>query len=303
MIDESTKRDIEKISYEILKQSKALDVFPTPIEKILNHSELVIDTGIDLSKIDKTFFEKLKEESFEKFKFLQSGLSKVKGFFDRREKKIYVDLSQSDGRKNFVKLHEIGHGVLTWQSEVILAADNDSTLIESFEDEFEAEANYFASVTLFQHDRFITEMNSLPLSISSAMSMSKKFGSSVHSALRNFVLQSRNKCALLVLTPIKGSKGNGALCEKRDLFYSNSFLHEIGELDFPENFGFHWEFMKYYQFKIRFNDKGNIMLQTKDNEELNSNFHYFNNGHNIFVFLFPKGEINKSRKKIILQNI
>ncbi|KVV15035.1 ImmA/IrrE family metallo-endopeptidase [Flavobacterium sp. TAB 87] len=303
MIDESTKRDIEKISYEILKQSKALDVFPTPIEKILNHSELVIDTSIDLSKIDKSFFEKLKEESFEKLKFLQSGLTKVKGFFDRREKKIYVDLSQSDGRKNFVKLHEIGHGVLTWQSEVILAADNDSTLIESFDDGFEAEANYFASITLFQHDRFITEMNSLPLSISSAMSMSKKFGSSVHSALRNFVIQSRNKCALLVLTPIKGAKGNGALCEKRDLFYSNSFLNEIGELDFPENFGFHWEFMKCYQFKIRFNDKGNITLKTKNNEELNSNFHYFNNGHNIFIFLFPKGEINKSRKKIILQNI
>lgn len=303
MIEESTKKDIEKISFELLKQSKSLDVFPTPIDKILGYSDLVMDTGLDLSKVDKTFFEKLKEESQDKFKNLLSGLSKIRGFFDRREKKIYVDFNQTAGRKNFVKLHEVGHGVLPWQNQIMAAVDNDNTLLDTFEDQFEAEANYFASITLFQHDRFEEEVCKLSLNISSAMALAKKFGSSVHAALRNYVLKSNNKCALLVLTPINGARFNKALCEKRDIFYSNSFLQEFGSLDLPEKFGFKWDFAKDLIFKKRYTEKGKIKLQSHDNEELDCNYHFFNNGYNSFVFIFPKGESNQSKSKVILKNL
>ena len=61
------------------------------------------------------------------------------------------------GKKNFVQLHEIGHGVLSWQNEIMLALDNDETLCEEYGEQFEAEANYFASITLFQHERFFEE--------------------------------------------------------------------------------------------------------------------------------------------------
>jgi hypothetical protein len=303
MIDETSRKDIEKISYELLKQSKALDVFPTPVDKILNCADLAIGTGIDLSKVDKSFFEKMKEESSDKLKILQSGLSKIAGLFDRREKKIYVDLSLSAGKKNFVKLHEIGHGILPWQNEVSLACDNNKTLMDQFEDQFEAEANLFASITLFQQDRFISEISKLPLKISSAMALAKKFGSSVHSALRNYVLKSSNKCALLVLTPLTGAGFNQPVCETRNMFYSNSFLSEIGELSLPNEFGYTWDFIKDFKFNKKYNEKGRIDFTTEYGEILNSNYHYFYNGYNVFVLIFPKGEVNKSRTKIILQNI
>lgn len=303
MLDEHSKSDIDKISHDILKQSKALDVFPTPVDVIREYTELKLDTHFDLSKVDKTFFERVLDGSKEGLKILQSGLSKVKGFFDRTEHTIYVDVNQNGGRKNFVQLHEIGHSVLPWQSEVMLASDNDDTLLETFEDQFEAEANYFASVTLFQNDRFVSELSKLPLDISSAMSLAKTFGSSVHSALRNYVLKSRNKCALLVLTPIEFAIGNGAICEKRDLFYSASFMQEFGELDLPDEFGFKWNFIQDYKFKKKVNKYGKIELVTKYGELIDSNYHFFNNTYNVFVFIFPKGEKNKSKTKIILTNV
>ena len=300
MLTDSSRRDIEKISKDILKQSKALDIFPTPVEQIVRHTELTSDTSIDLAKVDRGFFEKLKEESVEKFKILQSGISKVKGFFDRREKTIYIDVNQSGGRQNFVKLHEVAHGVLPWQNEVLLASDNDETLLHTFEDEFEAEANYFASVTLFQHDRFISEMNKLPLGLSSSMALSKKFGSSVHSALRNYVIQSNKRCALIVLNPIQGSKGNGPICESRDIFYSQPFLENIGQLALPKEYGFKWAFIQDYKFKKKVNDKGTIMLRSNHGEEVDANYHFFNNTYNAFVFIFPKGESNKVRTQVLI---
>ncbi len=298
-----SQNDVESISLDILKQSKALDIFPTPIEKIVNYAELSVNTRIDLSKVDQSFLTRLKEESSASIKVLQSGLSKVRGIFDRREKTIYVDLSQNTGRQGFVKLHEIGHGVLPWQNDFALAFDNNETLQAAYEDEFEAEANYFASITLFQHDRFLKELKSLPLGINSAMALSKKFGSSVHSALRNYVTKSHKRCALLVLTPIKNPSGKISICEKRNLFYSESFKSDIGELDLPDEFGFKWSFMRdFIMFKKRFNDKGKITLDTMQEETLDAKYHYFNNGFNIFVLIFPYGEVIKSRTKVILSS-
>ena len=303
MIEDFTKKEIDKISYELLKGSKSLDVFPTPVDKILSYSDFVLDNKIDLLNIEPNFFESLKEKSMKSVKTLQSGLSKVKGMFDRREKTVYIDANLNNvGKKNFVQLHEIGHGVLGWQNEMMLCLDNDETLSLDTEEQFEEEANYFASSTLFQQDRFIFEAEKLKLGLSSVIALKQKFGASVHSTFRNYVLQSKNRCALLVLTPIKENKGNEALCKRRNLFYSPSFSKDIGELKMPKTFGYKWEFIRDYKF-TRFKESGIISLTSKEGEILNCNYHFFNNTYNSFVFIFPKGEINKARTKVILQNV
>ncbi len=300
MIDEFTKRDIENISYNILKQSKSLDVFPTPVDKILEYSNFALDNSIDLTNIHQSFFENLKEKSQ---KSLLSAISKIKGIFDRNEKTIYIDsnLDKYVGKKNFVKLHEIGHGVLTWQNDFTLTFDNDETLTEEYDEQFEAEANYFASITLFQHDRFIEDMAKSNLGIGTVMQLSKKYGASVHSAFRNYVLKSKNRCALLILNPNINLNGKISQLSKRNLFYSESFLNEIGELDLPDEFGFKWSFVQDFQFKKKFNDKGIINFTTKEREELRAGYHFFNNTYNSFVFIFPKGEKNNAKTKIIMQ--
>lgn len=305
MINDTTKKDIEKISYELLKSSKSLGIFPTPVDTILDYSDFVTDNNIDLLNINHSFLDNLKDRSIESFKILQSGLSKIKGIFDRKEKTIYVDVSLNKnlGKKNFVQLHEIGHGVLNWQNEMMLCLDNDETLSPDIEEQFEEEANYFASVTLFQHDRFMHEAEKLKLSLSSVMALSKKFGASVHATFRNYVLQSKNKCALLVLTPIDGFYGNAGICKKRNMFYSNSFLKELGQLDLPDNFGFKWSFIRDFIFKKKFHEKGKIPLESLNGETILASYHYFYNSYNIFVFLFPKGEKSRAKTKVILKGV
>lgn len=299
MIDDYTKKEIEKISYNILKQSKSLDVFPTQVDKILQYSNFALDNSIDLTNIHQSFFENLKEKSQ---KTLLSAISKIRGIFDRNEKTIYIDsnLDKFVGKKNFVKLHEIGHGVLTWQNEFMLTFDNDETLIEEYDEQFEAEANYFASITLFQHDRFIEDAEKSNLGIGTVMQLRTKYGASVHSTFRNYVLKSKNKCALLVLNPNVNLNGKINQLSKRNLFYSESFLKEIGELNLPDEFGFKWSFVQDFKFNKKFNDKGLITLNTQEGEELKAGYHFFNNTYNSFVFIFPKGEKNKAKTKIEL---
>lgn len=300
-MDEYTKKDIEKISFQLLRESKALDVFPTPVKNIMEYSEIVSAQKVNLLEIQPSFLSSLQEKSL---KTLQSGLSKIKGIFDRSEKIIYVDISLENniGKRNFVELHEIGHGVLPWQNDVMLALDNEETLSDEMESQFEVEANFFASVTLFQHDRFIKEAEKLKLGLSSVLELKRKFGASVHSTFRNYVEQSKNRCALLVLTPLSKASWDQPLCETRDIFYSKSFDSEIGKLQLPDQFGFKWSFVKSYKFKKRFYEDGVITVLNSSDEEIRLNYNYFNNTYNIFIFLFPKGEKNKGKTKVLVKS-
>ena len=299
---ESTRKDIEEVSFELLKQSKSLDVFPTPVDKIVEHSELIINNQIDLNNIDKSFFDSLKEKADEGLKILQEGLSNIRGFFDRTEKTIYISETRHLGRKNFVKLHETGHGVLPWQSPIIGAFDNSSTLNPDFEDQFEAEANYFASITLFQHNRYDREMKKVNFGLPGVIALSKKFGSSVHASFRNYIFKTDKRCILLVLNPIQNKKFNEPICSKRNLFHSKSFLNEFGKINLPNEFGYTWDFIQRYLTKSPFITNGEIDLVMKEGEILDCNYHLFKNGYNAFVLMFPKGERYKRvTSKIILK--
>jgi hypothetical protein len=59
MADLPSKKDIDKISLEILKGSKSLDVFPTSVDKIVAYSELIVRNDIDVSKIHEGYFAKV----------------------------------------------------------------------------------------------------------------------------------------------------------------------------------------------------------------------------------------------------
>lgn len=303
-MDESTRKDIERISYNILKESKSLNVFPTPVDQILAYSNFALDNSIQLNKVDTSFFGALQEKLINpSIKALNKALSKIKGIFDREEKVIYIDTSLNTnlGKKNFVKLHEIGHGVLSWQNDVMLALDNGESLSEECQEQFEAEANYFASITLFQQEIFWEESQKLNLGLGAVMELSKKFGSSVHSAFRNYVLQSKHRCALLVLNHPVGEIGIAGALTSRNLFYSRPFLKEIGELSLPTDFDSNWSFAKDFKYNKKFHENGSMTLESTDGEMVDTNYHYFNNSYNSFVFIFPKGEKNKAKTRIILQ--
>jgi len=288
------KKDIENISLEILKGSKSIDVFPTPVDKIMQYAELTLaDGGMDLKALEK------KHKTFVITEALRSGWSKVRGFLDRSEKIIYVDLNQNESRQSFVKLHETGHSVLPWQKKILQFLDDDDTLDPDIDAEFEAEANYFASITLFQNDRFLKEVQKHELGIPAAMVVSKHFGASIHATLRRYVEKSNKRCALLVLKNMS-KKGELVNADFRNAFHSDKFLQDFGGVQWPEKFGYKWDFVKPCHFGIRHKLNGEISLNTESGTQ-NFNYHLFNNTFNAFILFFPQGENKKTNTKIILQ--
>ena len=288
MLELQSKKDIEKISYEILKSSKSLDVFPTPIDKIVSYAELSVNSGIDLSKIQSGYFSKIPD-------VLKKAIGKLQGALDIRKKEIYLDLSVNVSKQKFVKLHEVGHNVLTWQQKTYeILEDDENTLDADTHEEFEAEANFFASATLFQQDRFLFEMDKLGLGIDSAIYLSNFFGASKHAAIRRYVEYSKNKCALLVL---KDRTTCGAIL--RDKFQSKNFTKTFGEISVPSEIDRVYPFVHDYCCNRKLKKDGLVSLPTK-NGVVDFTYHLFNNSYNAFVFLFPVGEKKSTRTKFII---
>lgn len=290
MFDYPSKLDIENISMDLLKQSKSIDVFPTPVNTLVQFADLRVDNNVDLSRIDDSYLKLISDEAVKK---VLESLNQVRGLLDRKDKTIYLDLSQLQARQSFVKLHETGHEVLYWQKEFLTYVDDDNTLDPSIEEEFEAEANYFASTILFQNDRFAYEMAKLKLSIQAPMDLAKRFGSSNHAAMRKYVECSEKRCALLILENISKT-GEFPICSKRDFFQSCLFDQTFGTVNFPDKLGYKWDFVKDYYHGKKFHKKGIVNLDT-ENGNADFAYHFFNNSYNAFVFLFPHGEDNYKR--------
>ena len=90
---------------------------------------------------------------------------------------------------------------------------------------------------------------------------------------------------------------------KSFLFYSNSFLQDIGELSIPEAFGYKWGFAQDFKHKRRLHEAGEIEFTNIVGDTINCKYHYFFNYYNAFVFFFPADEKKKSKTKIILKNV
>jgi IrrE N-terminal-like domain len=282
--------EIEKISRNLLLAAKVWGKRPTPVDELVQFADLQIEMGVNLGEVEPGFISK-------NFQFLKQAMDKVLGIIDRRQKTIYLDHNQIPSRKNFVKLHEVGHDACYWQRQIGYS-DDDKTLAHDAEEIFEREASFFASCTLFQHEIFDAEVAKLPLSISSAMHLGKMFGGSNHAAIRRYVEKSNKRCALLVL---KKPEVNGAYhVGVRDYFQSTAFSKAFGEMTWPEEkCGLEFVFVQEIKRNQRFHEHGQIALQVASGEMVTFTYHFFNSSYNTFILLLPVGEINKSRITIL----
>lgn len=283
-------KDIEKAAYDILKQSKAFGVYPTPVDQIVRFSDLTVDAGGSFHNIPNHFISKQIDQA-------RRLVTKIFGAMDRRKKIIYLNPSLLEVKRNFVKLHEVGHDRLPWQKATFDYIEDEKTLCAETKEVFEAEANFFASAVLFQMERFDDLAGTLPLEIKSARYLSKHFGSSVHAAIRRYVLTINKRCALLVLNT---DPKNRQTLSMRDYFQSPLFTREFGEISLPGQFDLAWPFVQdYFIGKVAIDAPAPLPL-TFDNDTHDFEYQYFYNRWNVFVFIMPKGEKIKSRTSIII---
>lgn len=64
---------------------------------------------------------------------------------------------------------------LPWQRDVFEYMEDEESLSPDVEEQFEAEANYFASPSLFQLNRFEEEISALPFGLATIKHLSSKF--------------------------------------------------------------------------------------------------------------------------------
>lgn len=283
--------EIDKLARNILVGSKALGKFPTPVDDIIAYTELSLATGVDLSREDPGFAAVAAG-------FFGRISRKVLGMIDLRQKVIYLDESQKTSRKNFVKLHEVGHGVIPWQRDLLGCQDDETTIVPEVEEIYEREASFFASSSLFQLDRFDEEAAKLPLSIASARVLAQKFGGSVQASLRRYAERSPKRCALLVFH--KPEPAGPFRSKVRNYFESSSFRNEFGGLDWPGECGMEFEFIKDMQRNRRDHQTGQICTTTRSLQAVTLNYDFFNNTYNVFVLLYPPGEKINSRTRIVV---
>jgi hypothetical protein len=85
----------------------------------------------------------------------------------------------------------------------------------------------------------------------------------------------------------------------RNYFESPSFTNEFGGLTWPDKCGWEFSFVQEMQFNRKEHLAGQLTTTTRRMETLSLRYHFFDSTFNVFVFLFPAGEKNTSRIKIL----
>ncbi len=201
MIDEPTKKEIDKVVTKTLKEAGMREP-PFLIGDLLEHLE-----------IDREFYD-LEDPSFirrfvHKVKVKGKILSKIKEKIKLAamwlpnkgsRDSIYVDSTLPEPKKKWASFHDATHGILEWHRPYFLG-DTAQTLDPDFQDKLEAEAHYGASGLMFGGNVFTRDaLDSTPEWDSIEM-LIKEYKTSYVTTLRRFVQFSHDiPMALMVST-------------------------------------------------------------------------------------------------------
>ena len=177
---------------KLLRRAKAIGIFPTPVEQLIEIANVKLTTDLDAFK--ESFLKTAPKKIRAAF---SSGWNKLRGFADLKEKINYIAPEPIPQRELWVKLHETGHQVLPWQNTQSWYLEDQQSLSLDCEEIFEREANDFAALALFQGEVFRDLAASMRPDFASIASLASKFGASRHATARHLAEDSDEPLALL----------------------------------------------------------------------------------------------------------
>jgi hypothetical protein len=283
-IDEAAFAAIRREADRLLRQTSAYDRFPTPVADILESARLRVEPKVP---IDEGFLQKLYRTGRET---IRKAMDKVWGILDVRDRQIYIDETVHEKKQVFLTLHETGHHELPWQRDLFnFIEDSQGALDPEMKEDFERQANVFASEILFQLDRFTKLAADKPCCAKTPLELSKLFGSSAYAAFRRYVTTTGRPCALLVLEQPVLVVGKGRTAQLRRFIPSKPFLSRYGNVTWPDEFdnsGF---------LRPIFIPQRKLILATACTMRFAGKpeqffFEAFNSGYGIFVLLYPESD-------------
>lgn len=214
-----------------LREAGALGRFPTAIDDVMAAAKV---EEVKEDVLNEGFLEKLRRQASGA---LKSALSKVIGLFDAKARLVFIDRSLHVVKQTFVRLHETGHAFLSWQRDLYaVVEDCEQTIDPELADQFDREANVFASEVLFQLDGFSKEAEEQAFGILVPVRLSGKYGASIYASVRQYVTKNWRACSVVVLNPPVLVEGDGFRCELRRSCASPSFIETFGNIEWPDTF-------------------------------------------------------------------
>jgi len=214
-----------------LSEAGALGRFPTAIDDIMAAAQV---EEVKEDVLNEGFIAKLRRQASGA---LKSALSKVIGLFDAKARLVFIDRSLHIVKQTFIRLHETGHAVLPWQRDLYaIVEDCEHSIDPELADQFDREANVFASEVLFQLDGFSKDAEEHAFGVLVPVRLSKKYGASIYASVRRYVTKNWRACTVVVMNPPVLVAGDGFRAELRRTCSSPSFVEFFGEIDWPEVF-------------------------------------------------------------------
>jgi hypothetical protein len=213
--------ELERIARRLLELADADGRLPTRVDEIVKAAGLV---EADESLLSPGLLERA--PAYLK-RAMRGIIGRIRGVLDHREKEIHLDPNvQTDGRRRFIKLHEVLHHVLPWHMPMV-RADTDETLSADARMELEMEASVGAAHVLFQVDRYAKQIAELPIGIGAIAAIAPQFGASLRAGLRRYVQSDRAEMLGFVLdmAPLPDAP---LRYRRRELIPSPSYVARFG---------------------------------------------------------------------------
>ena len=228
------REDIRRQARAVLEEAGAWGTLPTPIPDVMGAAEVVL---ADDDLADEGLLAELLRKGRKAGGKIRRALEKVCGVFDAIAGVVYIDRALPAAKLPFLKLHEVGHAFLPWQRGLYaVTEDCKQTLSPEVAEQFDAEANVFATEVLFQNDTFAEEAADHDTGVLVPVRLSRKYGASIYATVRQYVFKHRRACAVLVLNPPEPCETHGFVCSKRRVVVSPSFAEQFGHLRWAETY-------------------------------------------------------------------
>lgn len=272
---------VRKEARRLLVEAGALGRFPTPVSDIMAAAEV---EELEEDILNESFLVKMRNKASNA---LKRALTKVIGLFDARARVVIIDRTLHKVKQTFLRLHETAHGFMVWQKKMYaVVEDCENTLDPEIADQFDREANVFASEVLFQIDGFNKEAEEKEFSILTPVKLSKKYGSSIYSSVRRYVTGNWRTCTVLILNPPQLTQGDGFKASLRRVVPSSNFIQKFGQIEWPNHFTVDDQIGAMIPFGgRRMSGKREILLHDRNGDEHLCIAEAFTQTHQVFILI------------------
>ena len=244
--------------------------------------------------LDSSFVKKMRRKTSGA---LRRAVNKVIGVFDAVGGLVFIDKTIHVVKQVFVRLHEVAHSVLPWQRKMYaLVETSEHSIRPDVAAIFDREAQAFAADVLFQVGGFSSEASEMDFSLETPVTLSGKYGASIHSAVWEFAARNTRSCVVLVTGRPILRHGDGFRARFCQAIPSPSFVAQFGKLAWPHVFTPDDQIGALLPIPAcQGSGKQTISLSDLNGDRLECIAESYSNSYNVFVLIYPVRALRGAR--------